>query len=150
MGTETLPDVEALRMEVARLHGVLLSKDDPIFVTVTLSHLALESLLQRIEALSSALEKEGASRMQQEIETVKRSAEAMIAGTARLLSDTVKDAAEKQHAALVAAVTRKAEQMEAAEASVDRGRSAAVIAAGISVAGALLAVGAVVLVVLLR
>jgi hypothetical protein len=143
-------DIEALRMEVARRHGVLLDAKDPIFVSVTLSELVLSELLAKIENASADFEKRAAALMAQELVAVKGTAETMIAGTAKVLANTVKEASEKHHAALIAAVQKQAEGIASAALQADRGRSTAVLAAAVSIAGALLAIGAVVLVVLMR
>lgn len=143
-------DIEAIRMEVARRHGVLLDAKDPIFVSVTLSELVLEELLARIEKASAEFEKSAAALMAQELAAVKGTAETMIAGTAKVLANTVREASEKHHAALIAAVSKQAEAIAAGALQADRGRATAVLAAAVSVAGALLAIGAVALVVLLR
>lgn len=137
-------------MEVARRHGVLLDAKDPIFVSVTLSELVLEELLARIEKASAEFEKSAAALMAQELAAVKGTAETMIAGTAKVLANTVREASEKHHAALIAAVAKQAEGISAGALQADRGRATAVLAAAVSVAGALLAIGGVALVVLLR
>ncbi len=143
-------DIESIRMEVARRHGVLLDPKDPIFVSVTLSELVLEELLARIEKASAEFEQRAAGLMAQELAAVKGTAETMIAGTAKVLANTVREASEKHHAALIAAVAKQAEGIASAALQADRGRSTAVLAAAVSVAGALLAIGGVALVVLLR
>lgn len=137
-------------MEIARRHGVLLDEKDPIFVFVTLHELVISDLLARIERSAEAFEQRGAALMAQELSVVKGTAETMIAGTAKVLANTVREASEKHHAALIAAVAKQAEGIATAALQADRGRSTAVLAAAVSVAGALLAIGGVALVVLLR
>jgi hypothetical protein len=133
-------EVEALQMEVAKRHGTMLSKDDPIFMTVTLNELVLDSFLQRSLANSEELERRGAALMAQEVATVKGTAEKMILGAASFFVQEVRKAADGAENSVSNAIERRVAQAIAAERA-EAAKRPVYLAAALAGAAAFLTLG---------
>jgi hypothetical protein len=134
-------EVEALQMEVAKRHGTMLSKDDPIFMTVTLNELVLDSFLQRSLANSEELERRGAALMAQEVATVKGTAEKMILGAASFFVQEVRKAADGAENSVSNAIERRVAQAIAAAERAEAAKRPVYLAAALAGAAAFLTLG---------
>jgi hypothetical protein len=86
-------DMEQLIGQVAQRHGLLLSRDDPVLVSVTLNELILKDLLRQIDSsLDQAKQEIGALSVKQ-TETAKTIAEQLITAAAGYIADEVRAAA---------------------------------------------------------
>lgn len=74
--------IERLIGEVAKRHDLLLSRDDPVLVTVTLNELVLGEALAQLKASLSEANQEIAASAAKQIEVSKTIAEALITNAA--------------------------------------------------------------------
>lgn len=82
-------DFDEIRKEVAIRHNVLIGKDDPVLVTVTLNELILKQYLALVENQYAANSRELAISLQQQIEQSKQTAGKIITEASNYVSEQV-------------------------------------------------------------
>jgi hypothetical protein len=129
-------EIERLIGEVAKRHGVLIGRDDPVFMTITLNEIVLKRALQEMRTAVTAVQDEMAAGMAQHTAAAKTIGENIITAAAAhvetQLRSTAADAAQEINAALAA-------RLAEARSSADRAAAATQIAqwaAGFAVAAA--------------
>lgn len=134
-------DIDALRAEVAKRHNVLLGKDDPIFVTLTLNELVLADFLasaQRI--IDEAMNQSSALATQQEA-AAKAVAEKLVTGAGRFIADQVKEAGTKVQDEWARTLEKRITAAVEAATDAVRAKRVALVGAGVSAGLALLTLG---------
>ena len=134
-------DIDAIRLEVARRHGVMVGKDDPILAFVTVNELVLEAFLARAREASDELERRGAALMAQEVATVKATAEKMIGGAASFFTQEVRKAADAAESSVASSIERRVAQAVAAADRAESVKRPAYVAAAAAIAAAFLTIG---------
>lgn len=134
-------DIESIRLEVARRHGVMVGKDDPILAFVTVNELVLEAFLARAREASDELERRGAALMTQEVAAVKATAEKMIGGAASFFTQEVRKAADAAETSVSSSIERRVAQAVAAADRAEAVKRPAYIAAAAAIAAAFLTIG---------
>jgi hypothetical protein len=64
--------IDALRMEIAKRHNILLDEHDPIFALLTLNELVLEHYIVRAETAGADAERRFAAQTEQHLAAVPR------------------------------------------------------------------------------
>ena len=135
-GPEPRLEIERLIGEVAKRHGVLIGRDDPVFMTITLNEIVLKHALHEMRAAVTAAQDEMAAGMAQQTAAAKTIGETIItAASAHVeaqLRAAAADAVQEINAALAA-------KLAEARAAADRAATAtqtARWAAGFAVAAA--------------
>ena len=82
-------DVDTLRSLVAHKHNVMLSKDDPIFVTITLNELVLEEYLTRMKTTADEGRAQSIAAASHQIDVVKAAASKLITDSAGYIANQV-------------------------------------------------------------
>lgn len=85
-------EIERLIGEVARRHNVLLSRDDPILVTVTLNELILAATMKRLQAIVVASQDQIAAGTAQQVADAKATAAHLITEAADYVAGQVRAA----------------------------------------------------------
>lgn len=134
-------DIEAIRLEVARRHGVMVGKDDPLLAFVTVNELVLESFLADARAASDELERRGAALMAQEVANVKATAEKMVGGAASFFAQEVRKATDAAESSVSNSIERRVAQAIAAADRAEAVKRPAYIAAAVAIAAAFLTIG---------
>lgn len=137
-------DIDYIRLEVARRHGVMVGKDDPIVTFVTVNELVLEGLLAQTREASDELERRGAALMAQEVATVKATAERMIGGAASFFTQEVRKAADGAATSVSDSIERRVAQAIAAAERSEAVVRPVYFAAAATIAAAFLTVGLVI------
>lgn len=132
-------DIQRLVGEVAKKHHVLLSPDDPIFVSVTLYEALLAEHLQRVQ---DAVEKASRSILATSaghVEAARAVASELVVESARLAGDQVRDAgmAVRRDLEVLVEATLQAHEVESAHERTTR------YAAAVALGAALVAVASV-------
>jgi hypothetical protein len=86
-------DIEQLIGEVAQKHGLLLSRDDPVLVSVTLNELLLADTLGQLRASLDTAKLEIGELSAKQTEAAKTIAEQLITAAAGYIADEVRAAA---------------------------------------------------------
>jgi hypothetical protein len=86
-------DIEQLIGEVARKHGLLLSRDDPVLVSVTLNEQILNHALGRLQGTLDKAKQEIGELSAKQTEAAKTIAEQLITAAAGYIADEVRAAA---------------------------------------------------------
>lgn len=148
-------DFDEIRKQVAIRHNVLLFKDDPILVTVTINELVLERYLDLVSEHYDDVARTLAVTTQQQVEQAKETAAKIITDAASYVSEQVRQATAaaaseageeiRRHIASARAASR-----EAVESGQDArtAKNSAVMAAALAGVAALVAVAALVVVLL--
>lgn len=146
-------DFDDIRKEVAIRHNVLLGKDDPILVTVTVNELVLGRYLDLISDQYDEANRTLTLTLQQQVEQSKETAGKIITDAANYVSDqtrqavaeAIKDAGKelRQQVAEVKAASREA---VASGRDAQAAKNSAMVAAVLSGVAALIAVVALVVV----
>lgn len=89
----TTPDFDAIRAEVAKRHNVLLGKDDPILVTVTMCELVLGHYVTHLGEHVETVQRHATATAAKQVEAAKESAGRIITEAANFVSDQVRKAA---------------------------------------------------------
>lgn len=134
-------DFEALRLEVAKRHNLLLDKSDPILAAVTLNELVLASFLDRAETAAGEWEKRGAALMAQQVATVKDAAEKLVLGASNYFAAEVRKATDGAEGAIGTAIKQRLDLAIAAAERAEAAKRPALWAAAASVAAAFLTLG---------
>jgi Transcriptional activator TraM len=99
--------------EVARRHNLLLDRDDPLLVTLTLNELALNRIIAgQLAAIEAAQDQISAGAAQQ-IETAREVAGVLITGAARYMAEELRDVIAGHKQALREAVEAEKRQLNA-------------------------------------
>lgn len=88
-------DMERLISDVAQRHDVLLRRDDPILVAVTLNERIVERALARLTAVVEASEARSNAASAEHVEAAKQLAERLITEAARFVASQVREGAQK-------------------------------------------------------
>lgn len=146
-------DFDDIRKEVAVRHNVLLGKDDPILVTVTLNELVLGRYLDLISDQYDEANRTLTLTLQQQVEQSKETAGKIITDAANYVSDqtrqTVAEAIKdvgKELRQQVAEVKTASREAVASSRDAQMAKRSALVAAVLSGVGALIAVVALVVV----
>lgn len=83
-------DFDEIRKEVAIQHNVLLGKDDPILVTVTINELVLAHYVKQITAIQDEANRALTVSLQQQVEQSKDTAGKVITEAANYVSDKMR------------------------------------------------------------
>jgi hypothetical protein len=137
-------DIDYIRMEVARRHGVMVGKDDPIVAFVTVNELVLEAFLARAREASDEFERRGAALMAQEVATVKATAERMIGGAASFFTQEVRRAADGAETSVSHSIERRVAQAIAAAERSEAVARPVYFAAAAAIAAAFTTIGLVI------
>lgn len=100
-------DIERLIGEVARRHNLLLSRDDPILVSVTLNELVLAALLSRLDQMLQNAEARVASSSVQHAEVMKEVAARLITASAIYADKEIRTAAQTGAAEIIAVISEQ-------------------------------------------
>lgn len=134
-------DIDALRAEVAKRHNVLLGKDDPIFLTVTLNELVLGDFLAASrQVVEGVLDQSSALAAQQEA-AAKATAEKLVTNAGRFIADQVKEAGARVQDEWMRVLEKRITAAEQAAVEAGKAKRAAWWSAGVSACVALLALG---------
>lgn len=85
--------IDAIRAEVARRHNVLLGRDDPIFVTVTVNELVLSHYIELVGSRVDAATDRGIAASAGQVQASKESAGRLINDASGFVADQVRRAA---------------------------------------------------------
>ncbi|EAQ2882451.1 conjugal transfer protein TraM [Salmonella enterica] len=148
-------DFDDIRKEVAIRHNVLLGKDDPILVTVTVNELVLARYLDLISDQYDEANRTLTVTLQQQVEQSKETAGKIITDSANYVSDQLRQSVAEVVKDVGKDLRRQVAEVQAASReAVANGRDAqvaktsAVVAAVLSGVAALVAVAALVVVLL--
>ncbi|HGA7692146.1 TPA: conjugal transfer protein TraM [Salmonella enterica subsp. enterica serovar Virchow] len=146
-------DFDDIRKEVAVRHNVLLGKDDPILVTVTLNELVLGRYLDLISDQYDEANRTLTLTLQQQVEQSKETAGKIITDAANYVSDQTRQAVAeaikdvgKELRQQVAEVKTASREAVASGRDAQMAKHSALVAAVLSGVGALIAVVALVVV----
>jgi hypothetical protein len=82
-------DVETLRSLIASKHNVVLGKDDPIFLVVTLNELVLEDLVAKMKATADDARAQSIAAASHQVDLVKAAAGKLITESAGYITNQV-------------------------------------------------------------
>ncbi|EIC0560702.1 conjugal transfer protein TraM [Salmonella enterica] len=146
-------DFDDIRKEVAIRHNVLLGKDDPILVTVTVNELVLGRYLDLISDQYDEANRTLTLTLQQQVEQSKETAGKIITDAANYVSDQTRQAvaeaikdAGKELRQQVAEVKTASREAVASGRDAQVAKNSAMVAAVLSGVAALIAVVALVVV----
>jgi hypothetical protein len=83
-------DIEALRAAVIKKHNVILSKDDPIFITVHLNDLVLADALANVKSIATESRNESIAAVSHQVDVAKAAAAKLITQTAQYVTAEVR------------------------------------------------------------
>ncbi|EAQ9154352.1 conjugal transfer protein TraM [Pseudomonas aeruginosa] len=146
-------DFDDIRKEVAIRHNVLLGKDDPILVTVTVNELVLGRYLDLISDQYDEANRTLTLTLQQQVEQSKETAGKIITDAANYVSDQTRQAvaeavkeAGKELRQQVAEVKTASREAVASGRDAQMAKNSAMVAAVLAGVAALIAVVALVVV----
>ncbi|EBS0352138.1 conjugal transfer protein TraM [Salmonella enterica subsp. enterica serovar Infantis] len=146
-------DFDDIRKEVAIRHNVLLGKDDPILVTVTVNELVLGRYLDLISDQYDEANRTLTLTLQQQVEQSKETAGKIITDAANYVSDQTRQAvaeavkeAGKELRQQVAEVKTASREAVASGRDAQVAKNSATVAAVLAGVAALIAVAALVVV----
>ncbi|EDI1797332.1 conjugal transfer protein TraM [Salmonella enterica subsp. enterica serovar Newport] len=146
-------DFDDIRKEVAIRHNVLLGKDDPILVTVTVNELVLGRYLDLISDQYDEANRALTLTLQQQVEQSKETAGKIITDAANYVSDQTRQAvaeavkdAGKELRQQVAEVKTASREAVASGRDAQVAKNSAMVAAVLAGVAALIAVAALVVV----
>lgn len=146
-------DFDEIRKEVAIRHNVLLGKDDPILVTVTVNELVLGRYLDLISDQYDEANRTLTLTLQQQVEQSKETAGKIITEAANYVSDQTRQAvaeavkdAGKELRQQVAEVKTASREAVASGRDAQVAKNSAMVAAVLAGVAALIAVAALVVV----
>lgn len=143
-------DFDDIRKEVAIRHNVLLGKDDPILVTVTVNELVLSRYLDLISDQYDEANRTLTLTLQQQVEQSKETAGKIITEAANYVSDQLRQAVAEAVKEAGKDLRRQVAEVQAASReAVASGRDAQVAKSSAMMAAVLSGVAAVVAVVAL-
>jgi hypothetical protein len=134
--------MELLIGDVARKHGLLLSRDDPVLVSVTLNEQILSQALGQLQGSLEKAKQEIGELSARETEAAKTIAEQLITAAAGYIADEVRTAAA-DITANTDNLSNKGSDREPARASQASWLAAAIAISAACVSGALAIVGPV-------
>ncbi len=85
--------IDSIRAEVARRHNVLLGRDDPIFVTVTVNELVLAHYVDLVATRAEAATDRGVAASAAQVQASKETAGKLISEASGFVADQVRRAA---------------------------------------------------------
>jgi hypothetical protein len=131
-------DIERMIGEVARRHNLLLPRDDPTFVVLTLNELALEGLIARVEAAQDQI----AAGVVQQRAAARELAERVLVGGADYVRRSHAAAADELRAALKETLAGELAAFRRAAAEAREARRSAWLAALAATGAVCLLIGA--------
>ena len=127
-------DIETLRAAVVKKHNVILGKDDPIFITVSLHEMLLAEALLNMKSIAVEARNESIAAVAHQVEVAKTAAGKLIPQTAAYAAGEV----ERQvKAGLVVAMAITERAVQAAE----RARTLAIWGAAVALSASSVAFG---------
>ena len=129
------PDIERLIGEVAQKHHVLLTRDDPVLVTVTLNEILLARALRRLTSAVDSADLRIAAGADRHIALAKEIAAQLINGAADYADKVIRDAA-KDSADRIIETCRSQLAVEPKNEAAARGSHASAWSATIAAVGA--------------
>jgi hypothetical protein len=124
-------DTEKLRAELAAKHQVVLSANDPIFITLTLNDLVLTHHVKRIEELNAASRAEVAADLTRQLEAAKTSAADIVTRSAQYIADQVRSKVDEELLRAASSVTGLAASARAGARMAQWAAALALLCAGI-------------------
>jgi hypothetical protein len=82
-------DVDTLRGLIARKHNVMLGRDDPIFLAITLNELVLEDLVNRMKASADEARAQSIAAASHQVDLAKAAGSKLITESAGYISNQV-------------------------------------------------------------
>lgn len=148
-------DFDEIRKQVAIKHNVLLGKDDPILVTVTLMDIVLDRHLELVNDQLLAANRALAVSLQQQVDQSKETAGKVITEAANYVSDQVRlavnsvlsDAGNDLKRQMANAQSASADAL-AGSRDAQTAKSSAIIAAALAGVAALVSVAALIVVLI--
>jgi hypothetical protein len=83
-------DIESLRAAVVKKHNVMLSRDDPIFITVHLNDLLLADVLANMKSIATESRNESIAAVSHQVDVAKAAAAKLITQTAQYVTAEVR------------------------------------------------------------
>jgi hypothetical protein len=117
-------DVDTLRGLIARKHDIVLGKDDPIFLTVTLNELVLEDFLTRMKAIADDARAQSIAATSHQVEVAKAAAGKLVTESAGYIANQV---TQRVTVAVEAAIARAGEAADTAARASNTALWAAVV-----------------------
>jgi hypothetical protein len=117
-------DVDTLRGLIARKHDVVLGKDDPIFLTVTLNELVLEEFLTRMKAIADDAQAQSIAATSYQVEVAKAAGGKLVTESAGYIANQV---TQRVTVAVEAAIARADEAADTAARASNTALWAAVV-----------------------
>jgi hypothetical protein len=143
-------DVDEIRKEVALRHNVLLGKNDPILVTITLNELVLDRYIALADGQRLEQQKAISAAIHTQVEQAKDTAGKLITESAAFVSDQVREAVALaiQDAGLslrdqLAAAHSAGQNIKSDVEAIRSARMIAIASAAIAIVCAVAAIGAV-------
>lgn len=137
-------DIERLIGEVAQRHHVLLTRDDPVLVTVTLNDILLARALTRLTSAVESADLRIAAGADRHIALAKEIAAQLINGAAdyaeKVIRDAAKDSADRIIETCRSQLAVEPNNEAVARASYAAARSATIIAVGAAAVAAALVI----------
>lgn len=148
-------DFDEIRKQVAIKHNVLLGKDDPILVTVTVSEMVLDRYLDLVSEHYADATRDLAVSMQQQVDQSKETAAKIITDASNYVSEQVRQAVSEAIVEAGGELKRQIAQAHSAsrnavvsERDAQSAKNGAFLAAVVAGAAALISIAAVVIVLL--
>lgn len=139
--------VEAIRMRVAQEHNVLLGKDDPILVSVTLNELVIEHALDMAIGRVEQAQHEVIAASAHQVAAAKETAGRLVTDAAEFVAREVRRAATEAADEAGARVRRAISEAESIGADAHQAKRGANYAAWIAAGSAVVALGCTLVVI---
>lgn len=139
--------IETIRMQVAQQHNVLLGKDDPILVSVTLNELVISHFIDlAVERIERAQHEVIASSAHQ-VDAAKETASRLVTEAAEFVAREVRRAATEAADDAGSRVRRAIAEAESVGADANQAKRGANYAAWIAAGAALVALGCMLVII---
>ncbi len=134
-------DAQWLIGEVARRHGLLLDKDDPVLVTVTLNEIVLAEYVGQVKVALEQAQVQAAAACSQDLLAAQKAAQTLLVRAGGHLSEQVRAAGIAVKAELGGVLKAQLEAVGKDVATTQRLRRSSLWCALVAAAGAALAMG---------
>ena len=141
-------DFDEIRKEVAIRHNVLLGKDDPILVTVTVNELVLSRYLEVISKEYDEANRTLIVTLHQQVEQAKETAGKIITDAASYVSDQTRQVVAEAAKEAGGILHRQIVEVQTASCHTRLAKNSAVIAAVLSGVAALISIVALAVVII--
>jgi hypothetical protein len=132
-------EIERLIGEVAKRHNVLLGRDDPIFMAVTLNELIIARALEQVQVAVEASQDEISAGTVQQIAAAKAVAASLITSAADHVAGQIRAATAETAQQIQLAVAEQLRGARLAAKTTQKAGSTAALAAGVAIAAAIVA-----------